>query len=117
MIRRPPRSTLFPYTTLFRSVVAVQPLATVPGEGDEVGRGKDEVVLRHGDLELFMGGHASPPRAAPHRRPSRSGPPWRRGSTCWRHPAARGRARRALPAPPPCARRRPRARCVPAAAR
>src|SRR2546430_13223097 len=27
MIRRPPRSTLFPYTTLFRSVVAVCPEA------------------------------------------------------------------------------------------
>src|SRR5256712_9462879 len=26
MIRRPPRSTLFPYTTLFRSVVKVNPL-------------------------------------------------------------------------------------------
>src|SRR2546430_8530217 len=26
MIRRPPRSTLFPYTTLFRSVVAVREL-------------------------------------------------------------------------------------------
>src|SRR5258706_15677072 len=25
MIRRPPRSTLFPYTTLFRSVVAYEP--------------------------------------------------------------------------------------------
>src|SRR2546430_12992394 len=25
MIRRPPRSTLFPYTTLFRSVIGVQP--------------------------------------------------------------------------------------------
>src|SRR5438874_8385608 len=25
MIRRPPRSTLFPYTTLFRSLVAVRP--------------------------------------------------------------------------------------------
>src|SRR2546422_5566023 len=25
MIRRPPRSTLFPYTTLFRSLVRVQP--------------------------------------------------------------------------------------------
>src|SRR2546428_8641421 len=31
MIRRPPRSTLFPYTTLFRSVVVVRPdhVATV----------------------------------------------------------------------------------------
>ena len=27
MIRRPPRSTLFPYTTLFRSSFFVQPLA------------------------------------------------------------------------------------------
>src|SRR5256885_13503851 len=26
MIRRPPRSTLFPYTTLFRSVLAMMPL-------------------------------------------------------------------------------------------
>src|SRR2546429_6771960 len=31
MIRRPPRSTLFPYTTLFRSV-AVRALAHAPGE-------------------------------------------------------------------------------------
>src|SRR3712207_8912033 len=31
MIRRPPRSTLFPYTTLFRSRVAVHPLVH-PGE-------------------------------------------------------------------------------------
>src|SRR5436309_12031342 len=28
MIRRPPRSTLFPYTTLFRSVLAAQPVTT-----------------------------------------------------------------------------------------
>src|SRR5687768_17758940 len=34
MIRRPPRSTLFPYTTLFRSTgVAVMPL--VSGDGSE----------------------------------------------------------------------------------
>src|SRR5258708_16407349 len=30
MIRRPPRSTLFPYTTLFRSVVAVQEYDSSP---------------------------------------------------------------------------------------
>src|SRR2546430_13075956 len=29
MIRRPPRSTLFPYTTLFRSPFAVEPLTTL----------------------------------------------------------------------------------------
>src|SRR2546429_954059 len=31
MIRRPPRSTLFPYTTLFRSVVAARPEGASPG--------------------------------------------------------------------------------------
>src|SRR2546430_11891511 len=30
MIRRPPRSTLFPYTTLFRSVEVLPSIATVP---------------------------------------------------------------------------------------
>src|SRR3712207_9003190 len=41
MIRRPPRSTLFPYTTLFRSVVGDQVV-----EGEPVVRG-DEVDARH----------------------------------------------------------------------
>src|SRR3712207_7357725 len=40
MIRRPPRSTLFPYTTLFRSVLAV--------ERDERRRHLAQVVHRHG---------------------------------------------------------------------
>src|SRR3712207_6923470 len=31
MIRRPPRSTLFPYTTLFRSIRAVPRVAALPG--------------------------------------------------------------------------------------
>src|SRR5258708_13565322 len=31
MIRRPPRSTLFPYTTLFRSLDCVEPFATSSG--------------------------------------------------------------------------------------
>src|SRR5260370_17571477 len=31
MIRRPPRSTLFPYTTLFRSPTAANPAATATG--------------------------------------------------------------------------------------
>src|SRR3712207_8777083 len=34
MIRRPPRSTLFPYTTLFRSPPACSP----PGDPQDVGR-------------------------------------------------------------------------------
>src|SRR3712207_7226827 len=31
MIRRPPRSTLFPYTTLFRSLPALAPLVSIAG--------------------------------------------------------------------------------------
>ena len=38
MIRRPPRSTLFPYTTLFRSLLAVDVLSIL-------GK-KDQVILR-----------------------------------------------------------------------
>src|SRR2546426_3653723 len=38
MIRRPPRSTLFPYTTLFRSL-AQDPGRPATGEGREVHRG------------------------------------------------------------------------------
>src|SRR3712207_7590472 len=37
MIRRPPRSTLFPYTTLFRSELVqlrCQPVETILGDGD-----------------------------------------------------------------------------------
>src|SRR3712207_8276833 len=42
MIRRPPRSTLFPYTTLFRSVDAVHgdpPPGDVPEPGHQRGEG------------------------------------------------------------------------------
>src|SRR2546430_5462835 len=52
MIRRPPRSTLFPYTTLFRSTSA-------HGQGhettfaqiiaDQLGVDYDKIVVRHGD--------------------------------------------------------------------
>src|SRR2546430_16439992 len=40
MIRRPPRSTLFPYTTLFRSPV------------DELHFGADQVLSRGDDVEM-----------------------------------------------------------------
>src|SRR2546430_12324542 len=33
MIRRPPRSTLFPYTTLFRSLLAAQPVSDLSHSG------------------------------------------------------------------------------------
>src|SRR2546426_1806774 len=38
MIRRPPRSTLFPYTTLFRSARGRRQRATIPGPLSEKGR-------------------------------------------------------------------------------
>src|SRR2546426_12226436 len=43
MIRRPPRSTLFPYTTLFRSDV-LQWLSNQTREHDPSGRGIDFVI-------------------------------------------------------------------------
>src|SRR5438132_6249698 len=39
MIRRPPRSTLFPYTTLFRSVSARPPPASKKAQPQAQGRG------------------------------------------------------------------------------
>src|SRR2546429_6496979 len=45
MIRRPPRSTLFPYTTLFRSVVEVQPQA---------GGVHEEELALQAQLELLL---------------------------------------------------------------
>src|SRR3712207_7547376 len=38
MIRRPPRSTLFPYTTLFRSSLALRRFPDMPGVPDPVRR-------------------------------------------------------------------------------
>src|SRR3712207_6849078 len=43
MIRRPPRSTLFPYTTLFRSVA-------LPGADHEIELGRKRVTLTGADL-------------------------------------------------------------------
>src|SRR3712207_9343075 len=48
MIRRPPRSTLFPYTTLFRSVA-------LEGEAFEDPAGVHEVVPRFGMFPVFLG--------------------------------------------------------------
>src|SRR3989442_4140895 len=53
MIRRPPRSTLFPYTTLFRSLGVARPLdldldEVEPDAAGVVGRGAAEVRGRVG---------------------------------------------------------------------
>src|SRR5690242_21278992 len=39
---RPPRSTLFPYTTLFRSLVAIEPDEANTRDGDEVEHGIED---------------------------------------------------------------------------
>src|SRR2546427_3677100 len=56
MIRRPPRSTLFPYTTLFRSVLdravgTVEEPLRVLGDPRVVGRALDCEVERHLEAE------------------------------------------------------------------
>src|SRR3712207_7985960 len=47
MIRRPPRSTLFPYTTLFRSasaIAAVWESGTIKQQGGDLQKGKWDVM-------------------------------------------------------------------------
>src|SRR3712207_8665521 len=58
MIRRPPRSTLFPYTTLFRSH------ARAAGEGAEEGRADDECHEERDEQDRRLAGFAGMPAAA-----------------------------------------------------
>src|SRR2546422_3680293 len=63
MIRRPPRSTLFPYTTLFRSrsdaqLVARMSPATARGVGREQ-KAEPEMVGAHGREPMILSGHKS----------------------------------------------------------
>src|SRR3989449_8312514 len=82
MIRRPPRSTLFPYTTLFRS------------QGP--GRSQPLPLLRPGELRQVRAGDA---RAVP-------GPPGGRGGNAARGELVRIRLREALlPSAVPAPRR------------
>src|SRR2546429_6180812 len=66
MIRRPPRSTLFPYTTLFRSVATMLdvPTETVHKLVDDVHRATvlnyDSLVLE-GDAESFIASDEATP--------------------------------------------------------
>src|SRR3712207_9481692 len=45
MIRRPPRSTLFPYTTLFRSLLPVSPAVKLLESGSRSGRATMKKVV------------------------------------------------------------------------
>src|SRR2546430_14449485 len=110
MIRRPPRSTLFPYTTLFRSVFepSDDALGMVRGGGTQVMKDFSAVAPPP------RPGPPLPPAAAPSpAAPPASPPPPR--------PPAKGRPRSQRPASPPGPGQRPqggrqgRAR-VPAAA-
>src|SRR2546430_8711729 len=60
MIRRPPRSTLFPYTTLFRSLIEVDPLQLA---GAALDRALD-VLRRHTVLARLLDRH--PERSEEH---------------------------------------------------
>src|SRR2546430_6707108 len=62
MIRRPPRSTLFPYTTLFRSVYAPR------GHAEEL---DDQYGLRKGLLEVLNGRRPIPVSAFTAPQPDR----------------------------------------------
>src|SRR2546426_7380461 len=86
MIRRPPRSTLFPYTTLFRSELLARQVHHRDAERGVGGRlhreRQDEQLLGGllwlvGNLCRSGGGGAAPPRHPPPqahpRRPPRSG--------------------------------------------
>src|SRR5688572_31363443 len=53
MLRRPPRSTLFPYTTLFRSL-RVEPLGRLAERGDVLA--SEQVHPDLGDRALAVGG-------------------------------------------------------------
>src|SRR3989442_15280057 len=94
MIRRPPRSTLFPYTTLFRSVQD-DPLARGPGDGE----GADRAIARRPDRRS-----ARSRSSAARPRPGAAGPVGqvdpchRRGGGDW---GRAGGAQPGLPPPPP----------------
>src|SRR2546428_10018580 len=56
MIRRPPRSTLFPYTTLFRSVAVVERAIADRGDVVQVEDAAGAARVRRGTL-VVCGGH------------------------------------------------------------
>src|SRR2546430_8149285 len=70
MIRRPPRSTLFPYTTLFRSLCAEQPgQQHARGRTGDLGRvDPDELLARVGEEVAREGAAPAEPNGREHPR-------------------------------------------------
>src|SRR2546430_5990387 len=68
MIRRPPRSTLFPYTTLFRSPLAVNPPepAWTPPLGNGLGKAKSGCPLAMELVKLWLISYGASPRSEEH---------------------------------------------------
>src|SRR2546421_3564090 len=60
MMRRPPRSTLFPYTTLFRSETTNEELQSANEElqttNEELQSTNEELETTNEELQLFVGG-------------------------------------------------------------
>src|SRR2546422_3412629 len=54
MIRRPPRSTLFPYTTLFRSVILAVCSKNDSATAEAVFENHPEMVLKRADIAAFI---------------------------------------------------------------
>src|SRR3989454_7600739 len=54
MIRRPPRSTLFPYTTLFRSYKLNQTLGSFPGIPSGLSGGGNETAYFSNDVGFYV---------------------------------------------------------------
>src|SRR3712207_9306007 len=76
MIRRPPRSTLFPYTTLFRSLLVVRALAEAAAEGSgdgERGERKPGAHLGYVAARADRGPHRGRRLPRPQRRDPRGG--------------------------------------------
>src|SRR2546426_9818893 len=65
MIRRPPRSTLFPYTTLFRSLPYEIGHPVVDVAPDRVRRHRPQLVLRHLHRQVHLAAMADVDDPAP----------------------------------------------------
>src|SRR5258708_26511014 len=111
MIRRPPRSTLFPYTTLFRSYPAAQDDALRAAADAINGSSKPILLVGNGVIRRDAAGHgavAAPRPFTPRPRIPAPPPLMAKGAPHARHPNAppaggppRPRARPAAPPPPP----------------